>query len=99
MKLRFWWMPQVPMKRFFVSVDSVKEGVKVLDILADYDLFQYENNVKGDYSNAGGLQLFDPEDDTDSPEGSWVDWYDEDTGEDDPREFLENQGGSDATQN
>lgn len=89
MRLRVWWIPQVPMKSFKVEVGTVLEGVKIMQVLADYDAFQFDNNIKPDYSNAGGLQMFDPSDDTDSPEGSWVDWYDEESGEDDPVAFVE----------
>lgn len=77
------------MKSFKVEVGTVLEGVKIMQVLADYDAFQFDNNIKPDYSNAGGLQMFDPSDDTDSPEGSWVDWYDEESGEDDPVAFVE----------
>ena len=58
MKLRVWWIPQVPMKRFLVEVGSVSEGAKLMKVLADYDAFQFENNVKPDYCNAGGLEMF-----------------------------------------
>jgi len=79
-KLRVWWIPQIPMDAFYVEVDSVAEGVKIMDVLAEYDTFQLENDIKPDYSNAGGLQM---------EEGSdWVDWYDKETGEDDPQEWL-----------
>lgn len=71
--LRIWWIPQVPMKAFYVYVGSVKEAIKVYNILADYDYFQFINNVKGDYANAGGLQVFE--------DGEWLDWLDE-NGED-----------------
>lgn len=81
MKMKLWWIPQVPMKAFEVEIDSLEQGVKLLDVLANYDLFQFENNVKPDYSNAGGISMFE--------DGEWVDWYDEETGIDDPREFLE----------
>jgi hypothetical protein len=91
MKLRVWWIPQVPGKPFHVDVGSVAEGVKVVVTLAQYDLFQLENNIKPDYCNAGGLQLFDPTDTEDGPDGSWVDWYDEETGEDDPEAWLQDQ--------
>ena len=40
---------------------------------------------------AGGLNQWD-EDNGDGVPG-WVDWYDEETGEDDPREFLIDQNG------
>jgi len=80
-KLKVWWVPQVPMKSFEVPVASVAEAAKLLDVLADYDAFQFENNVKPDYCNVGGLLTLDED-------GEWVDWYDHETGEDDPREYV-----------
>ena len=80
--MRVWWIPQVPMKPFYVNVKSVEEGVLIMNTLADYDLFQYENNVKPDYANAGGLEVWNGEE--------WESWYDEETGEDDPRVLGEN---------
>jgi len=71
--LRVWWMPQVPMSTpFFVNVKELSEANLVLDTLAYYDLFQLENNIKPDYSNAGGLEIFE--------EGEWIDWYDKKDG-------------------
>lgn len=67
-KLRVWWMPQVPCKSFYIPVSSVEEGKKVLDMLAAYDAFQLENRIKPDYSNTGGLQKWDEE------EQEWNDW-------------------------
>lgn len=64
--LRVWWIPQVPMKAFHVHVGSIDEAMLVLNVLAYYDLFQYENTVKGDYANAGGLNIFE--------DGEWIDW-------------------------
>lgn len=90
-KLRVWWKPQIPMKSFYVDVSSVEEGVKIMDTLTQYDIFQYENNIKPDYCNAGGLMIFDPKDDIDGPNGSWVDWFLDtpDNYFEDPREYLE----------
>lgn len=79
--LRVWWVPQVPMKAFIVPVVSVEEAAKLHDVLADYDLFQYENNVKPDYCNVGGLSVFE--------DGEWVDWECPETFECDPRKALE----------
>ena len=77
MKLRIWWIPQIPdSNAFVVEVECVKQAHLVIDVLAQYDLYQYEHRVKPDYSNAGGLEQFDPESD------EWFDWYDEETGED-----------------
>lgn len=80
--LRVWWIPQIPGKPFHVDVESVREGVKIMDVLADYDQFQFENRIKPDYCNMGGLLMVDDD-------GEWVDWYDEETSIDDPKEFLE----------
>ena len=86
-KLQVWWIPQVPMKAFEVDVTSVAEGVKIMDVLAKYDQFQLENNVKPDYCNAGGLRRWCENSDGEGTPG-WEDWCDEETGEDDPRVFV-----------
>ena len=87
--LRVWWMPQVPGKPFHVDVDNIVEGVKLMNTLADYDQFQLDNTPKlFDFCNMGGLQMFDTADTTDGPNGSWVNWCDEETGEDDPKVYL-----------
>ena len=57
--LRVWWVPQIPMKPFMTSVRTQKEAVRLLNILAEYDLFQYENLIKPDYCNAGGIEIFE----------------------------------------
>ena len=66
--LRVWWIPQVPMKPFHVKVNTVEEAILILNTLAFYDIFQFENNVKPDYCNAGGLEVFE--------DGEWSDYYD-----------------------
>lgn len=81
-RLRVWWIPQVPMKSFNVDVSSLQEGALLLDVLARYDAFQFENNIKPDYCNAGGLLQWN------SGADQWEDWEDEDTGEDDPVLFV-----------
>lgn len=70
-KLRVWWIPQAGATEdsFYVPVETVEEGKKVMDMLAAYDLFQMQNNIKPDYSNIGGLQMWDEE------EKEWCDWY------------------------
>lgn len=71
--LRVWWIPQVPMHSFNVLVKNVEEAKLLLNTLADYDIFQFKNRIKPDYSNTGGLQVFE--------NGEWVEWYNEE-GED-----------------
>jgi hypothetical protein len=41
--LRVWWIPQVPMQAFYVPVKNIDEAILVLDTLAKYDIFQFEN--------------------------------------------------------
>lgn len=84
--LKVWWIPQVPMKPFDVPVASVEEGAKILQVLSDYDKFQFDNNIKPDYCNAGGLMRWCDDSGDGLPE--WEDWYDEETGTDDPIEYL-----------
>ena len=71
--LRVWHIPQVPMKPFHVAVKSIREGRLILDALAQYDIFQFENNIKPDYCNAAGLEVFE--------RGEWTEWYDEESGD------------------
>lgn len=86
-KLRVAWTPQagVDMKPFYVPVDSVLDGVKMMDILAYYDAYQFQNRIKGDYTNCGSLEIYNTQ------ESEWEDWYFESEDEyfDDPREYLE----------
>ncbi len=67
--LKVWWVPQVPGRSFEVLVSGPEQGVMIAGLLAAYDLFQYENRIKPDYCNAGGLVVY--------KDGEWVDWYDE----------------------
>lgn len=83
-KLRVWHIPQIPMKPFHIEVSSIEEAWKILNVLWDYDLFQYENHVKPDYSNASGLEYWD------ETEQDWIEWYDEET-DCNIREYFENK--------
>lgn len=68
--LKVWWIPQVPMKAFEVHVDNIDEAILILETLASYDTFQYENKIKPDYSNVGGLVVYENDE--------WVDWLTDD---------------------
>lgn len=71
-EMRVWWIPQMPMEPFHVPVESIKEAKKILDVLAEYDLFQLRHNIKPDFCNAGGLEILDP---AMGPE--WEEWESE----------------------
>lgn len=70
------------MKPFYVEVESIEEAWKILNTLWDYDIFQFENNVKPDFCNASGLEYFDEE------EQNWYEWYDDD--DNDIKQHFEN---------
>ena len=76
-KLQVRHIPQVPGQGITIPVDTVANGVLILNALADYDLYLLENEIREDYSNAQFLEMFDPTDKIDSPDGSWVDWFPE----------------------
>ncbi|KKM20794.1 hypothetical protein LCGC14_1641930 [marine sediment metagenome] len=67
--LRVWHIPQVPMKAFYVEVKSIEEAIKILNVLANYDDFEFINKVKPDYSNVQGLERWE--------NGGWIEWEDE----------------------
>lgn len=89
-QLRVWWIPQVPGNAFYVDVASLKEAIKLHDTLARYDLFQFHERVKPDYSNVGGLHVFDG--------SEWVEWEDPKNGDsiDDIIRDKEGEYGEDA---
>ena len=68
--LRIWWIPQIPGRPFCVDVKDIEQAIFLHDVLASYDDFQYKHGIKPDYSNAGGLEVFDAD-------GDWSEWYDE----------------------
>lgn len=84
--LRVWHNPQVGSgcPTLYEEVSTIREGVKVMNLLARYDAFQFDNRIKPDYSNAQGLQMLE--------DGEWVDWeYDDDSlgYYDDPEDYIE----------
>lgn len=65
-KLRVWWIPQVPGEPFRVEVESLREARLVIATLTDYDIFQYDQKIKPDYCNVGGLETLESEE--------WGEW-------------------------
>lgn len=71
--LRIWWIPQVPLRgdeAFHRAVKNIDEAKLLLDTLADYDWYLEAHRHRVDYSNVGGLDVFE--------DGEWCTWYDED---------------------
>ena len=85
-KMRVWWCPQIGHGlSFYVPVKTVEEAKRLMDTLVAYDQFQFENNIKPDFCNAGGLQVWDEENQ------EWIDWEYEDDGDyyDDVDEYFD----------
>lgn len=68
-EIEVWWIPQAPMDPFVYPVATLDAGRVLCDALGKYDLFQFENNIKPDYSNMGGVRWRVMGDDDDS----WTD--------------------------
>ena len=66
MKIKVWHIPQIPGPAFELIVDTYAEAKLLHEALAQYDNFQFENDIKPDYSNAAGIQVHS--------HGEWVDW-------------------------
>ena len=56
---------------FYIEVSSIEEAWLIMNILWEYDEFQFTNNIKPDYCNITGLEVFNEE------EKDWEEWYDE----------------------
>ena len=67
--LRVWWIPQVPGAPFYVPVSDVEQAILIVNTLGRYDAFQYENRIKPDYCNVGGLEVYE--------DGEWLEWMDD----------------------
>lgn len=79
-QLRVWHIPQAPGKPFEIDVQTPQEAKRIIDMLAAYDLFQFKNRIKPDYTNASGLLVFE--------DGEWVEWYDENGDDIDSSELI-----------
>jgi len=80
-QLRVWHKPQLPIHSFYVYVASIEEAGLILETLAVYDLFQLEYQIKPDYSNVQGLDVYE--------DGEWVEWMDDDGDDIDSTELLQ----------
>jgi len=67
-RFKAWYIPQVPMKAFEVECATADEAQRVLDLLTDFSMFEADNRVKPDYSDAGGVVEWD------ETEQEWCDY-------------------------
>ena len=69
-RYKVWYIPQVPMKAFEVETTDPKVAHLILDILGLFSFFEYENNIKPDYADAGGVVVM-------NDDGEWEDLEEE----------------------
>lgn len=68
-KLRVWWISDITVdKAFYVPVETEEEAKKVISILSAYDCYEYNQRVKTDYCNSGGVQMWNED------QQEWEDW-------------------------
>lgn len=66
-RFRVWWIPQVPGTTFYSEEVTTFAAAKAIDVtLGRYDIFQYENRIKPDFANAGGIKYWNAD------ENAWV---------------------------
>lgn len=73
-EFRVWWVPQIPMEGFQHPAPDFASARFLANALGQYDLFQFENNVKPDYCNMGGVEWRHPL----VTEGAWESLDDDD---------------------
>lgn len=57
--LRIYYIPQIPMPAFRVEVANLATAHIVLDTIISFSVFEFENNIKPDYSDAGGIERWE----------------------------------------
>ena len=67
-RFKAWYIPQVPMKAFEVETHTAAEAQAALDLITAFSIFEFENKVKPDYADAGGIVLWD------EPDQEWFDY-------------------------
>lgn len=67
-KFKAWYIPQVPMKAFEAERGTAEEAQAALDLITDFSIFEFDNKVKPDYSDAGGVVVWD------EYEQEWIDY-------------------------
>jgi hypothetical protein len=88
MKLKVSHFPQIPCEPFEVNVNNIDQALFIMDTLANYDLFQYENKIKPDYCNTTCLSMWDEDSDGEG-NPDWVNWYDEEGNDIDAYELID----------
>ena len=63
--IQIWYIPQLPGKAYTVNVPSrdLGEAQRILDAIIGLSIFEFENKVKPDYSDAAGITRWETDGD------------------------------------
>lgn len=79
--LKVWYIPQVPGTPYEVNVirhngqsysSYLERAAEILEAITNFSIFEFENNIKPDYSDAGGISRWE------GNGNDGFDWYDVD---------------------
>lgn len=59
---KVWHIPNVPGHPVEIVVETLPEAMAVQDALANYDLELLDRGLRGDFSNASGIAIWNSED-------------------------------------
>ena len=79
MKFKVWYIPQVPAEPVEVEwIEDVNTAIKVYGWMVKLSIYEFNNNIKLDYSDAGGIQFENENWDWEDIENEekWEDWED-----------------------
>lgn len=69
-RYKVWYIPQVPMVAFEREFDDLETAKAALDLITDFSIFEFENRVKPDYADMGGISRWEEDGD------GGFDWFD-----------------------
>ena len=58
-RFKIWYIPQVPMPAFEREYEDFETAKTVLNAIINFSIFEYDNNVKPDYSDVAGISFWE----------------------------------------
>lgn len=58
-RFKIFYIPQVPMPAFEREYEDFETAKEVLNAIINFSIFEYDNNVKPDYSDVAGISFWE----------------------------------------
>lgn len=58
-RFKIWYIPQVPMPAFEREYGDFETAKEVLNAIINFSIFEFDNNVKPDYSDVAGISFWE----------------------------------------